>query len=79
MVEPEEEEEARSFLQRFCICDWTRMFTRKIFQTEHQDHCEVCQQGGEIMLCDTCPRAYHLICVSLNAAREQIDCIKIIW
>ena len=31
-------------------------------QTEHQDYCEVCQQGGEIILCDTCPRAYHLVC-----------------
>uniref|UniRef100_A0A4W3HKS7 Chromodomain helicase DNA binding protein 5 n=1 Tax=Callorhinchus milii TaxID=7868 RepID=A0A4W3HKS7_CALMI len=29
----------------------------------HQDYCEVCQQGGEIILCDTCPRAYHLVCV----------------
>ena len=32
-------------------------------QTEHQDYCEVCQQGGEIILCDTCPRAYHLVCL----------------
>ncbi|XP_052717900.1 chromodomain-helicase-DNA-binding protein Mi-2 homolog isoform X6 [Crassostrea angulata] len=31
-------------------------------ETEHQDYCEVCQQGGEIILCDTCPRAYHLVC-----------------
>ncbi|KAI1709997.1 CHDCT2 domain-containing protein [Ditylenchus destructor] len=31
-------------------------------QTEHQDYCEVCQQGGEIILCDTCPKAYHLVC-----------------
>lgn len=31
-------------------------------QQEHQDYCEVCQQGGEIILCDTCPRAYHLVC-----------------
>jgi len=23
----------------------------------------VCQQGGEIILCDTCPRAYHLVCL----------------
>uniref|UniRef100_A0A914C339 Uncharacterized protein n=1 Tax=Acrobeloides nanus TaxID=290746 RepID=A0A914C339_9BILA len=30
--------------------------------TDHQDYCEVCQQGGEIILCDTCPRAYHLVC-----------------
>ncbi|WAR14925.1 CHD3-like protein [Mya arenaria] len=33
------------------------------YETEHQDYCEVCQQGGEIILCDTCPRAYHLVCL----------------
>ncbi|ODM89703.1 Chromodomain-helicase-DNA-binding protein Mi-2 [Orchesella cincta] len=33
------------------------------FETDHQDYCEVCQQGGEIILCDTCPRAYHLVCL----------------
>ncbi|CAH8559549.1 unnamed protein product [Dicrocoelium dendriticum] len=33
------------------------------YDTDHQDYCEVCQQGGEIMLCDTCPRAYHLVCL----------------
>uniref|UniRef100_A0A8C5S3C0 Chromodomain helicase DNA binding protein 3 n=1 Tax=Laticauda laticaudata TaxID=8630 RepID=A0A8C5S3C0_LATLA len=31
--------------------------------TDHQDYCEVCQQGGEIILCDSCPRAYHLVCL----------------
>lgn len=30
---------------------------------EHQDYCDVCQQGGEIILCDTCPKAYHLVCL----------------
>ncbi len=34
-----------------------------LLQTDHQDYCEVCQQGGEIILCDTCPRAYHLVCL----------------
>eukprot|EP00092_Neocalanus_flemingeri_P015825 GFUD01017130.1.p1 GENE.GFUD01017130.1~~GFUD01017130.1.p1 ORF type:complete len:1937 (+),score=754.41 GFUD01017130.1:187-5997(+) len=32
-------------------------------ESEHQEFCEVCQQGGEIILCDTCPRAYHLCCL----------------
>uniref|UniRef100_A0A3B3S529 Chromodomain helicase DNA binding protein 4 n=1 Tax=Paramormyrops kingsleyae TaxID=1676925 RepID=A0A3B3S529_9TELE len=32
-------------------------------RTDHQDYCEVCQQGGEIILCDTCPRAYHMVCL----------------
>ena len=30
---------------------------------ENQEHCEVCQQRGEIILCDTCPKAYHLFCL----------------
>jgi len=33
------------------------------YETNHQDFCEVCQQGGEIILCDTCPKAYHLVCL----------------
>ena len=32
-------------------------------ENAHQEYCEVCQQGGEIILCDTCPRAYHLCCL----------------
>ena len=32
-------------------------------EVEHQEFCEVCQQGGEIILCDTCPKAYHLCCL----------------
>merc|ERR1719285_1242873 len=30
---------------------------------EHQEYCDVCQQGGEIILCDTCPKAFHLVCL----------------
>merc|ERR1712223_2308740 len=30
---------------------------------DHQEFCEVCQQGGEIILCDTCRKAYHLVCL----------------
>ncbi|XP_038047464.1 chromodomain-helicase-DNA-binding protein 4-like isoform X2 [Patiria miniata] len=42
------------------------------YETDHQDYCEVCQQGGEIILCDTCHRAYHLVCLDpeLDAAPE---------
>jgi len=32
-------------------------------EAEHQEFCDVCQQGGEIILCDTCPKAYHLVCL----------------
>ena len=30
---------------------------------ENQEYCEVCQQKGEIILCDICPRSYHLSCL----------------
>lgn len=46
---------------------------------EHQDYCEVCQQGGEIILCDTCPKAYHLVCLDpeLDEAPEgKWSCAK---
>ncbi|PAA78378.1 hypothetical protein BOX15_Mlig006386g1, partial [Macrostomum lignano] len=33
------------------------------YETDHQDYCDVCQAGGEIILCDTCPRAFHLVCL----------------
>merc|ERR1712039_62352 len=32
-------------------------------EIEHQEYCEVCGQGGEIILCDYCPKAYHLVCL----------------
>ena len=32
-------------------------------ESEHQEYCDVCQQGGEIILCDTCPKAFHLCCL----------------
>uniref|UniRef100_A0A7N8XHL5 Chromodomain helicase DNA binding protein 3 n=1 Tax=Mastacembelus armatus TaxID=205130 RepID=A0A7N8XHL5_9TELE len=42
---------------------WMRTSLSRRTPTDHQDYCEVCQQGGEIILCDTCPRAYHLVCL----------------
>ena len=29
----------------------------------NHEYCEVCRLGGEIILCDTCPRSYHLVCL----------------
>ena len=33
------------------------------YDTNHQDFCEECHAGGDILLCDTCPKAYHLVCL----------------
>ena len=33
------------------------------FQIEHQAYCEACDDGGELLLCDTCTLSYHLTCL----------------
>lgn len=32
----------------------------------HNETCPVCQEGGEVICCDTCPAVYHLDCASLR-------------
>lgn len=42
-----------------------------------QDYCEVCQQGGDLLMCDTCPRAYHMVCVDsemIEAPQGEWSC-----
>jgi hypothetical protein len=31
---------------------------------EHSSICEACEEGGFLLCCDTCTRAWHLLCVS---------------
>lgn len=33
----------------------------------HQDECAACGDGGELLCCDGCPRAFHTGCVGLRA------------
>ena len=32
-------------------------------QDEHQDYCEECEEGGDLLLCDTCTLSFHLRCL----------------
>uniref|UniRef100_A0A673ZGU0 PHD finger protein 21B-like n=1 Tax=Salmo trutta TaxID=8032 RepID=A0A673ZGU0_SALTR len=32
-------------------------------ELEHDDHCSVCKEEGELQLCHNCPRAYHPDCL----------------
>ncbi|CAN8285595.1 unnamed protein product [Cochlearia groenlandica] len=32
---------------------------------ENDDLCSICQDGGDLLCCDTCPRSYHIVCASL--------------
>ncbi len=32
-------------------------------KVDHQFYCEACDDGGELILCDTCTLSYHLTCL----------------
>ncbi len=32
---------------------------------DHDDECWLCHDGGELVLCDRCPRSYHVACLGL--------------
>lgn len=35
----------------------------ELLQDEHQDYCEECEEGGDLLLCDTCTLSFHLRCL----------------
>ncbi|XP_027941263.1 uncharacterized protein LOC114195068 [Vigna unguiculata] len=37
-----------------------------LLRGENDDICSVCQYGGELILCDQCPSAFHWTCLGLN-------------
>ncbi|OWM73735.1 hypothetical protein CDL15_Pgr026839 [Punica granatum] len=40
--------------------------TRRLSITDNDDLCSICSDGGELLCCDTCPRAFHLGCIHLS-------------
>ena len=48
---------------------------------EHVDHCLICDDGGDLICCESCPNAYHLECLQLNTLDADAewycpDCTK---
>ena len=40
--------------------------------SQHDDHCTVCHRddGQDMLLCDGCPKAFHLTCLGLTAVPD---------
>ncbi|MCJ1399711.1 hypothetical protein MMC11_002913 [Xylographa trunciseda] len=52
---------------------------KKKAAVENQGHCQVCWDGGELILCSTCPRSYHYMCLdkhfkTMSKAKTQFHC-----
>ena len=63
--------------------NWSSLLTNAplSLKGDHDDACFVCNQGGEVLLCDRCDRVYHLRCLSVQERqREPREIHKnIIW
>ena len=38
----------------------------------HDDWCAICDDGGELMCCSACPKAYHVSCLFLDSLPEGV-------
>ncbi|XP_020092860.1 uncharacterized protein LOC109713269 [Ananas comosus] len=43
---------------------------RKLSTSESDDLCRICADGGDLLLCDLCPRAFHKECIGLSTVPE---------
>ncbi|CAH8358998.1 unnamed protein product [Eruca vesicaria subsp. sativa] len=44
---------------------------KKFSIRENDDICRICQDGGELLCCDTCPRSYHIACADLPSLPSE--------
>lgn len=43
---------------------------RKLLDSQNDDLCSICEDAGELVLCDLCPRAFHQACAGLSSVPE---------
>ena len=51
-------------------CVWVLVFGHVrgylLQDDDHYWYCEVCKDGGDLLLCDTCPMSWHKECAKLD-------------
>lgn len=35
-------------------------------ERKNRDSCSICRNGGDLVLCDNCPKSFHLDCLKLK-------------
>uniref|UniRef100_A0A0N4ZRZ9 PHD-type domain-containing protein n=1 Tax=Parastrongyloides trichosuri TaxID=131310 RepID=A0A0N4ZRZ9_PARTI len=56
----------RKIAERKAAIEASKIKKPKLENIEHNDFCEACHGDGEVLLCDFCPKAYHLSCSDPN-------------
>ncbi|XP_020552448.1 uncharacterized protein LOC105170882 [Sesamum indicum] len=46
--------------------------SRKSSTEEHDDLCSICEDGGDLLCCENCPRGFHTECVGLSVLPQGI-------
>jgi len=39
----------------------------------NRDHCNVCKDGGDLLMCDHCPRSFHTDCLKVEASTLDLE------
>uniref|UniRef100_A0A2I3S4F6 PHD finger protein 21A n=2 Tax=Pan TaxID=9596 RepID=A0A2I3S4F6_PANTR len=62
VFEPERKKSAVTYLNS-TMHPGTRKRGEDLFGDIHEDFCSVCRKSGQLLMCDTCSRVYHLDCL----------------
>ncbi|KAI5074180.1 hypothetical protein GOP47_0010141 [Adiantum capillus-veneris] len=66
-----------SSLRTSKIRDCTAVQIKPQYETNNEDICAICCDGGQLMLCDSCPSAFHAACLNLEKVPEgEWHCLR---
>ncbi|KAH7432122.1 hypothetical protein KP509_07G009300 [Ceratopteris richardii] len=50
--------------------DTVKQDVKQLWEDDSDDFCEICGEGGQLMLCDSCPSAFHPSCLNFEAVPD---------